>query len=52
MIEVIKITHNIYDAGVPPHLSFSTKADYTPGSDYRLLNHTLRYDLRKLCMYW
>jgi len=39
MIEVFKITHNIYDPEVSPELRYYLK--------YKLLNHTFHYDTRK-----
>jgi len=44
MIEVVKITHNIYDATVSPHLSFNTGVN-TRGDNYKHINHTFHYDL-------
>jgi len=46
MIEVFKLTHNIYDESVSPQLPFCTRSN-TRGNDYKLLNHTFHYDLRK-----
>ena len=46
MIEVFKITHNIYDTTVSPDLSFSERAN-TRGNNYRLHNQSFHYDLRK-----
>ena len=46
MIEVYKITHNIYDETVYPHLPFYARAN-TRGSSYKLVNHSFHYDLRK-----
>jgi len=39
MIEVFKITHNIYDAEVSPNLIYYLKSN-TRGNKYKLLNHT------------
>ena len=52
MIEVFKIIHNIYDEAVFPHLSFYARAS-TRGNDYKLVNHSFHYDLRKhfFCTY-
>jgi len=46
MIEVFKITHNIYDEAVSPDLSFYARAR-TRGNNYKPVNHSLHYDLRK-----
>jgi len=46
MIEVFKITHNIYDEAVSPDLSFYARAS-TRGNNYKLVNHSFHYDLRK-----
>jgi len=46
MIEIVKLTHNIYDDSVSPQLSFCTRSN-TRGNKYKLLNHTFHYDLRK-----
>jgi len=46
MIEVFKIIHNIYDAKVSPQLMLNERAN-TRGNNYKLLNHTFHYDLRK-----
>ena len=46
MIEVLKITHNIYDEAVSPDLSFYARAS-TRGNNYKLVNHSFHYDLRK-----
>jgi len=43
MIEVFKITHNIYDPEVSPELRYYPKSN-TRGNKYKLLNH---YDTRK-----
>ena len=41
MIEVFKITHNIYDRTVSPDLPLNERAN-TRGNHYKLQNHTLR----------
>ena len=41
-----KITHNIYDGAVSPDLSFYPSAS-TRGNNYKLVNHSFHYDLRK-----
>ena len=46
MIEVFKIAHNIYDEGVSPDLTFYPRAS-TRGNNYKLVNHSFHYDLRK-----
>jgi len=46
MIEVIKITHNIYDEAVSPDLSFYARAS-TRGNNYKLVNYSFYYNLRK-----
>jgi len=46
MIEVFKITHNIYDTTVSPDLAFNERAN-TRGNHYKLQNHSFHYDLRK-----
>jgi len=46
MIEVFKITHNMYDKTVSPYLPLNTKAN-TRGNNYKLHNHSFHYDLRK-----
>jgi len=46
MIEVFKITHNIYDEAVFHDLSFYARAS-TRGSNYKLVNHSFHYDLCK-----
>jgi len=45
MIEVFKITHNMYDETVSPYLPLNTKTN-TRGNNYKLLNHSFHYDLR------
>ena len=46
IIEVFKLTHNIYDESVSSQLSFCTRSN-TSGNNYKLQNHTFHYDLRK-----
>ena len=49
MIEVYKIIHNIYDSRASPYLplnSLNSRAN-TRGNDYKLLNFSFHYDLRK-----
>ena len=46
MIEVFKITHNVYDTAVSPDLPFNERAN-TRGNHYKLQNHSFHYDLRK-----
>ena len=46
MIEVFKITHNIYDRTVSPDLPLNERANIR-GNHYNLQNHTFHYDLRK-----
>jgi len=46
MIEVFKITHNIYHRTVSPDLPLNERAN-TRGNHYKLQNHTFHYDLRK-----
>jgi len=46
MIAVFKITHNIYDGAVSPDLTFYARAS-TRGNNYKLVNHSFHYDLRK-----
>jgi len=53
MIEVFKIIHNIYDAKVSPQLILNVRAN-TRGNNFKLLNHTFHYDIRKhffFCLY-
>ena len=45
MIEVFKITHNIYDPEVSPELRYYPKSN-ARGNKYKLLNHTFHYDTR------
>jgi len=42
MLEVFKITHNIYDTTVAPHLIFNERAN-TRGNHYKLQNHSFHY---------
>ena len=46
IIEIFKITHNIYDEAVFPDLTFYARAS-TRGNNYKLVNHSFHYDLRK-----
>jgi len=46
MIEVFKITHNIYDPKVSPELRYYLKSN-TRGNKYKLLNHTFHYNTQK-----
>jgi len=46
MIEVFKITHNMYDTTVSRDLSFNERAN-TRGSHYKLQNYSFYYDLQK-----
>jgi len=46
MIEVFKITHNTNEEIAFPYLPFNTKAN-TKGNNYKLLNHSFHYNLRK-----
>jgi len=46
VIEVFKITHDIYDAEVSPNLRYHPKSN-TRGNKYKLLNLVFHYDLRK-----
>jgi len=46
MIEVFKITYNMYDTTVAPDLIFNERAN-TRGNHYKLQNHSFYYDLRK-----
>ena len=47
MIEVFKITHNIYDPEVSPELRYYPKFNTRGRNKYKLLNHTFHYDTRK-----
>jgi len=42
MIEVFKISHNIYDPEVSPELMYYPKSN-TRRNKYKLLNHTFQY---------
>jgi len=44
MIEVFKITHNIYDTTVSPDLPFKERTNIR-GNHYKLQNHSFYYDL-------
>jgi len=46
MIEVFKITHEIYDPEVSLKLAYHS-GSITRGNKYKLLNHRFHYDLRK-----
>jgi len=46
MIELFKITHNLYDPEVSPELRYYPKSN-TRGNKYKLLNHTFHYGTRK-----
>jgi len=46
MIEVFKITHNMYDPEVSPELRFNPKTN-TRGNKYKLLSHTFHYNTRR-----
>jgi len=46
MIEVFKITHDIYDTTVSLDLPFNERAN-TRGNNYKLQNHSFHYDLQK-----
>ena len=46
MIEVYKIIHNIYDSRASPYLPLNSRAN-TRGNDYKVLNFSFHYDLRK-----
>jgi len=46
MIEVFKLTHNIYYESVSPQLSFCTRSN-TRGNNYELRHHTFHFDLRR-----
>ena len=46
MIEVFRITHNIYDRTVSPDLPLNERTN-TRGNHYKLQNHTFHYDSRK-----
>jgi len=46
MIEVFKITHDIYDSDVSLNLAYHS-GSITRGNRYKLLNHSCHYDLHK-----
>jgi len=46
MIEVFKITHDIYDSDMSPKLAYHS-GSMTRGNKYKLFNHGYHYDLRK-----
>jgi len=46
VIEVFKITHDLYDAEVSPNLRYYPKSN-TRGNKYKLLNLVFHYDLHK-----
>ena len=46
MIEVFKITHNLYNPEVSPELRYYPKSN-TRGNNYKLLNRTFHCDTRK-----
>jgi len=46
MIEVFKITYNIYDLELSPELKYYSKSN-TRCNKYKLLNHMFHYDTRK-----
>jgi len=46
MIEVFKMTHHIYDEVVSPRLPFCAISN-TRGNNYKLVNHSFHYDIRK-----
>jgi len=46
VIEVYKIIHNIYDSRASPYLPLNSRAN-TRGNDYKVLNFSFHYDLRK-----
>jgi len=49
MIEVFKITHNIYDPEVSPELRYYPKSNSIGNRPkYKLLNHTCHYDTRNI----
>ena len=47
MIEVFKITHEIYDPDVSLKLVYPNSN--TRGNNYKLLNQSFHYDTRKYC---
>jgi len=46
MIEVFKITHDLYDSDVSLNLAYYS-GTITIGNKYKLINHRFHYDLRK-----
>ena len=46
MIEVFKMTHNLYDPDVSLNLAYYS-GTITRGNKYKLINHRFHYDLRK-----
>ena len=46
MIEVFKITHDLYDPDVSLNLAYHS-GSITRGNKYKLINHRFHYDLRK-----
>ena len=48
MIEVFKITHEIYDQDVSLKLVYHPNSN-TRGNNYKLLNQSFHYDARKYC---
>ena len=48
MIEVYKITHDIYDPDASLKLAYHSDS-ITRGNKYKLSNHRFHYDLRKHC---
>jgi len=47
MIEVLKITHNLYDRTVSHDLSFNERAN-TRDNNYKLHKQSFHYDLRSI----
>ena len=48
MIEVFKITHDIYDPDVSLKLVYHPNSN-TRGNNYKLFNQSFHYDARKYC---
>ena len=46
MIEVFKISHDLYDPNVSLNLAYHSDT-ITRGNKYKLINHIFHYDLRK-----
>jgi len=46
MIEVFKITHDLYDSDVSLNLAYYS-GTITGGNKYKVINHRFHYDLRK-----